>query len=87
MAAFLLENPHGQRSLKGYSPRGGKESDTTERLSTQHTRPAATIHLSRTPQAEQPPREAAPYAAFPSTAQLCPASLAAPFQLRSPSFG
>ena len=23
-----LENPHGQRSLVGYSPRGHKESDT-----------------------------------------------------------
>ena len=30
-----LENPHGQRSLAGYSPWGWKESDTTERLSTQ----------------------------------------------------
>ena len=29
-----LENPHGQRGLRGYSPRGGKELDTTERLST-----------------------------------------------------
>ena len=25
-----LENPHGQRSLAGYSPLGHKESDTTE---------------------------------------------------------
>ena len=25
-----LENPHGQRSLMGYSPRGHKESDTAE---------------------------------------------------------
>ena len=25
-----LENPHGQRSLEGYSPRGRKELDTTE---------------------------------------------------------
>ena len=25
-----LENPHGQRSLVGYSPRGHTESDTTE---------------------------------------------------------
>jgi len=25
-----LENPHGQRSLVGYSPCGHKESDTTE---------------------------------------------------------
>ena len=29
-----LEDPHGQRSLAGYSPWGRKESDTTERLST-----------------------------------------------------
>ena len=25
-----LENPHGERSLVGYSPQGRKESDTTE---------------------------------------------------------
>ena len=25
-----LENPHGQRSLEGYSPWGHRESDTTE---------------------------------------------------------
>ena len=30
-----LENPHGQRSLAGYSPQGRKESDTTERLNHQ----------------------------------------------------
>ena len=29
-----LENPHGQRSLVGCSPRGHKELDTTERLNT-----------------------------------------------------
>ena len=29
-----LENPHGQRSLAGYSPWGHKELDMTERLST-----------------------------------------------------
>ena len=29
-----LENPHGQRSLAGYSPWGHKQLDTTERLST-----------------------------------------------------
>ena len=29
---FLPGEPHGQRSLVGYSPRGPKESDTTERL-------------------------------------------------------
>ena len=31
---FCLENPHGLRSLVGYSPGGCKESDMTERLST-----------------------------------------------------
>ena len=29
---FLPGELHGQRSLAGYSPRGRKESDTTERL-------------------------------------------------------
>ena len=32
----FLENPHGQRSLAGYSPWGRKESETTERLSRAH---------------------------------------------------
>ena len=33
-----LETSHGQRSLVGYNPRGGKESDMTEWLSTaQHS--------------------------------------------------
>ena len=32
---FLPEKPHRQRSLVGYSPKGQKESDTTEWLSTQ----------------------------------------------------
>ena len=31
-----LENPHGLRSLAGYSPWGCKESDMTELLSTAH---------------------------------------------------
>ena len=30
-----IENPHGQRSLAGYSPLGHKELNTTERLSIQ----------------------------------------------------
>ena len=30
---FCLKNPHGQRSLVGYSPWGLKESDTAEQLS------------------------------------------------------
>ena len=29
---FLLGKSHGQRSLVGYSPQGGKELDTTEQL-------------------------------------------------------
>ena len=36
---YCLENPHGQRSLAGYSPSGRKELDPTERLST-HTQRA-----------------------------------------------
>ena len=32
-----LENPHGQRSLVGYSPWDCTESDTTQRLSPAHT--------------------------------------------------
>ena len=32
-----LENPHGQRSLVGYSPSNRKELDTTECLSTAQT--------------------------------------------------
>ena len=31
-----LENPHGQRSLAGYSPWDDKDSDMPEQLSTQH---------------------------------------------------
>ena len=31
---FLSRESHGQRSLAGYSPRGHKESDTTEQLNT-----------------------------------------------------
>ena len=34
-----LENPHGQRSLAGYSPWGHKESDVTEQLTAQHRTP------------------------------------------------
>ena len=31
-----LENPHGQRSLVGYSPQGHKEVDMTEQLNAAH---------------------------------------------------
>ena len=34
---FLPGESHGQRSLVGYSPRGCKEFNTTERLSTAHS--------------------------------------------------
>ena len=34
---FLLGKSHGWRSLWGYSPRGGKESDTTETTQRMHT--------------------------------------------------
>ena len=33
-----MENPHGQKSLAGYSPWGCKESDRTEQLSTAHNK-------------------------------------------------
>ena len=33
---LAMENPHGQRSLVGYSPWCGKESDTTEQLKSTH---------------------------------------------------
>ena len=36
LQSSCLENPHGQRSLAGYSPGGCKELDTTEQLSTAH---------------------------------------------------
>ena len=36
---FLLGESHGQRSLAGYSPRGRKVSDKTERLSAQPSSP------------------------------------------------
>ena len=29
---FCLENPHGEKSLAGYSPRGCKETDLCEQL-------------------------------------------------------
>ena len=71
-SSILVGEPHGQSSLEGYSLWGGKESDTAERLSTRHTRPAATVHLSRTPQAEQPLR-GCPMCCLPvNRAQLCP---------------
>ena len=36
-AVFLPGESHGRRSLVSYSPRGRKESDTTERLHTHKT--------------------------------------------------
>ena len=34
---FCLANPHGQRSLAGYSPWGHKELDMTEQLTHTHS--------------------------------------------------
>ena len=45
-----LENPHGQKSLVGYSPQGRKESDMTERLSTHmhtHTEIGKAVRVTR----------------------------------------
>ena len=43
-SSILPGEPHGQRSLVGYSPRGHKESDATEQLSTaQHNHDAGTV--------------------------------------------
>ena len=39
-----LENPHGQRSLVGCSPRGCKELDMTEQLSTAQPEIHRTVH-------------------------------------------
>ena len=36
IAIFLPGKSHGQRSLEGYSPNSGKESDSTQQLSTGH---------------------------------------------------
>ena len=41
------ENPHGQRSLAGYSLWGHKELDTTEGLSTAHTHTHTHTNTSR----------------------------------------
>ena len=40
-----LENPHGQRSLVGYSPRGCKEANVKERLRTAQHSTAYTLNL------------------------------------------
>ena len=42
---FLPEKPHGQRRLVGCSPKGCKESDIAEWLSTQHTPFPPTSHF------------------------------------------
>ena len=42
-----LENPHGQRSLVGYSTWGHKELDTTEQLSRHSTNLSRQIHKNK----------------------------------------
>ena len=59
---FLPGKSHGQRSLGGHSPWGGKESDTTERLITH----AHSIQQPRTNLVTSPP------AANPPVAPYCP---------------
>ena len=44
-----LENPHGQRSAVGYSPRGHTQSDTTERLNNRRSPKSRRSHLCKTP--------------------------------------
>ena len=48
-----LENPHGQRGLGGYSPRGRTESDTTERLTLSliHQTPENLVSMSQSSEA------------------------------------
>ena len=41
---FLPGKSHGRKSLVDYSPRGHKESDTTEQSSTAQTRPYALLN-------------------------------------------
>ena len=45
---FFLENPHGQRSLEGYSPWGPQELDMTERLSAHSLSLSLSLSLSHT---------------------------------------
>ena len=42
-----LENPHGQRSLVGYSPRGCKELDRTEQLHFHFTQSREVIYCGK----------------------------------------
>ena len=46
-SVFLPENPHGQSSLEGYSPKGLKEMDVAERLSTDCHMHKASYFLSK----------------------------------------
>ena len=43
----FLENPHGQRSLGGYSPWCLKQSDMTEQLSTAHSNNTENHYIQR----------------------------------------
>ena len=46
-SVFLTRESHGQRSLEDYSPRGHKESDTTEHIHTSHTTLSVQWHTTR----------------------------------------
>ena len=43
--SVLSGEPHGQRSLEGYSSRGCKELDTTEQLTQKHTEETVAVLL------------------------------------------
>ena len=69
-----LENPHGQRSLVGYSPWGRKESDTTKQLST--TQYVIYIHF--------PSCQESPFLSYPTCWALLDLKVHSPFHpLRS----
>ena len=78
-----LENPHGQRSLVGYSPWGRKESDMTETtLHTAHTHTCARAHQAHAsvlPRSLRGPGLASPSPLTPLQ------SSDSPLQLRQPS--
>ena len=66
-----LENPHGQRSLAGYSPKGSKGLDTTEVTEQVH----AKARTPPEPSSEQAPRRQAKASAMKPTASPGPDAL------------
>ena len=75
---FYLENPHGQRSLAGYSQWGHKESDTAKQLST-----ARSVCSYRKFPLEKKKIPEEIFSQFSSVAQLC-LTLCNPFEYSLP---